>query len=325
MKASSIAAALKALLAARQPAFIWGAPGIGKSSVVAQFANSLSLALRDVRALLLDPVDLRGLPYVSPDGRSKWAVPDFLPADGAGILFLDELNAAPGMVQAAFYQLILDRKLGEYTLPVGWIIVAAGNRDSDRAHTTRMPTPLRNRFVHLDFEVDAQEWSEWAIGAGIRPEVIAFVRFRPQLLSAFDRDANAFPSPRSWEFASRILDSTPDISVEHEMFAGAVGMGAATEFSGFLKMFRELPNIDAILLNPSGEPVPESPAAQYAVASALAHRASDSNFDRVCLYLDRMPTEFRVLSVRDATLRDQKIKYTAGYTKWAIQNHHVLA
>src|SRR5512142_5999 len=325
MKASAVANALRTLIAARQPTFIWGGPGIGKSSIVAQLAASLNLALRDIRALLLDPVDLRGLPYVGTDGRSKWAVPEFLPADGAGILFLDELNAAPGMVQAAFYQLVLDRRLGEYTLPDGWIIVAAGNRDSDRAHTTRMPPPLRNRFVHLDFEVDTQEWSEWAIGAGIRPEVIAFIRFRPQVLSVFDRDANAFPSPRSWEFVSRILDSTPDSSVEHEMFSGAVGNGAATEFSGFLKMFRELPNIDAILLNPSGEPVPESPAAQYAVASALANRASDTNFDRVCLYLDRMPTEFRVLSVRDATLHDQKIKYTAGYTKWAIQNHHVLA
>lgn len=324
MKASATFAALRALVSTRQPVFIWGGPGIGKSSIVAQLATALTLSLRDIRALLLDPVDLRGLPYLE-NGRSKWAIPDFLPREGEGILFLDELNAAPGMVQAAFYQLVLDRKLGEYTLPDGWVIIAAGNRDGERAHTTRMPTPLRNRFVHLDFEVDSQEWSEWAIGAGIRPEVIAFIRFRPQLLSAFDRDANAFPSPRSWEFVSRILDSSPDPSVEHEMFAGTVGTGAATEFSGFLRMFRELPNIDAILLNPSGEPVPDAPAAQYAVASALAERASDMNFDRICLYLDRMPTEFRVLSVRDATLRDPKIKYTAGYTKWAIQNHHVLA
>jgi MoxR-like ATPase len=112
--------------------------------------------LRDIRALLLDPVDLRGLSNVV-EGRSKWAIPEFLPADGVGILFLDELNAAPAMVQAAFYQLVLDRRLGEYTLPDGWIIIAAGNRDADRAHTTRMPTPLRNRFVHLDFEVHAQE------------------------------------------------------------------------------------------------------------------------------------------------------------------------
>jgi len=252
--------------------------------VISQLAKSLNLSLRDIRALLLDPVDLRGLPYVA-NGRSMWATPEFLSAHGAGILFLGELNAAPAMVQAAFYQLVLDRRLGEYTLPDGWAIIAAGNRDGYRAHTTRMPTPLRNRFVHLEFEVDAQEWSEWAIGAGIRPEVIAFIRFRPQLLSVFDRGANAFPSPRSWEFVSRMLDSGPEAGVEHEMFGGTVGPGAATEFSGFLRMFRELPNIDAILLNPFGEPVPDSPAAQYAVASALATRASDTNFDRICLFL----------------------------------------
>jgi len=214
--------------------------------------------------------------------ESTWATPDFLPQDGEGILFLDELNAAPAVVQASCYQLVLDRKLGEYTLPEGWAIVAAGNRDSDRAATTRMPTPLRNRFVHIDFEVDVQEWSEWAIKTGIRPEVIAFIRFRPELLSAFDRDAlNAFPSPRSWEFVSRILNSGPDPSAEHELFAGAVGAGAATEFSAFVRMFRELPNIDAILVNPTQEPVPENAAAQYAVASALARCASDTNFDRL--------------------------------------------
>ena len=325
MKSSAISNALRVLVSARQPAFLWGGPGIGKSAVIRQLAAALSMPLRDVRALLLDPVDLRGLPFLGNDGRSKWATPEFLPQDGSGILFLDELNAAPAMVQASCYQLVLDRKLGEYTLPAGWSIIAAGNRDSDRAVTTRMPTPLRNRFVHLEFEVDMQEWSEWAIQAGVRPEVIAFLRFRSELLNAFDRDANAFPSPRSWEFVSRILESQPEPSIEHELFAGAVGSGAATEFSAFLRMFRELPNIDAILVNPHQEPVPENAAAQYAVASALAHRASDTNLDRICVYLDRMPTEFCVLCVRDASLREPAIRHTAAYTKWAIQNHHVLA
>jgi hypothetical protein len=325
MKASAVLKALRSLVRARQPVFLWGGPGYGKSSIVHKLAAILNIPLQDVRALLLDPVDLRGLPFLGKDGRSQWATPDFLPKDGAGILFLDELNAAPAMVQASCYQLVLDRRLGEYTLPEGWAIVAAGNRESDRAATTRMPTPLRNRFVHLEFEVDLQEWSEWAIQTRIRPEVIAFLRFRPELLSAFDRDQNAFPSPRSWEFVSRILESAPDKTVEHELFAGAVGTGAATEFSAFLKMFRELPNIDAILLNPHREPVPEEPGAQYAVASALARCASDINFDRVCTYLDRMPTEFSVLCVRDASLREPAIRHTAGYTKWAIENHAVLA
>lgn len=328
MRASAISGALRVLVTARQPVFIWGGPGVGKSAIVGQLAEKLNVRLQDVRALLLDPVDLRGLPFLASDGRSKWATPEFLPQSGTGILFLDELNAAPAMVQASCYQLVLDRKLGEYTLPDGWAIIAAGNRDSDRGATTRMPTPLRNRFVHLEFEVDVQEWSEWAIQAGIRPEVIAFLRFRPELLGAFDRDANAFPSPRSWEFVSRILDSIgpqSDPSIEHEVIAGAVGTGAATEFSGFLRMFRELPNIDAILLNPLQEPVPEIAAAQYAVASALARCASDTNFDRVCLYLNRLPTEFRVLCVRDATLREPNIRCTASYVKFAVENHHTIA
>jgi hypothetical protein len=325
MKTSAVLNALRALVGARQAVFLWGGPGIGKSAIVGQLAKILNVTLRDVRALLLDPVDLRGLPFLGSDGQSKWATPEFLPQGGQGILFLDELNAAPAMVQASCYQLVLDRKLGEYTLPDGWSIVAAGNRDSDRAVTTRMPTPLRNRFVHLEFEVDLQDWSEWAIQSGIRPEVIAFLRFRPELLSAFDRDANAFPSPRSWEFVSRILDSKPGPSIEHELFAGAVGMGAATEFTAFLRMFRELPNIDAILLNPNGEPVPDGPAAQYAVASALARCASDSNFDRVSQYVKRMPTEFSVLCVRDASLRTPAIRSTAAFTQWAVENHHVLS
>src|SRR5713101_2351598 len=223
MKASAVLKALRSLVCARQPVFLWGGPGYGKSSIVRKLAAILNIPLQDVRALLLDPVDLRGLPFLGKDGRSQWATPDFLPKDGSGILFLDELNAAPAMVQASCYQLVLDRKLGEYTLPDGWAIIAAGNRDSDRAGTTRMPTPLRNRFVHLEFEVDMQEWSEWAIKAGVRPEVIAFLRFRAELLNAFDRDANAFPSPRSWEFVSRILESQPEPSIEHELFAGAVG------------------------------------------------------------------------------------------------------
>ena len=188
MKPSAVSRALRALvIQEEQPVFIWGSPGTGKSAVVNQLAAELEIALRDIRALLLDPVDLRGLPFIGKDGRSQWATPHFLPQDGEGILFLDELNAAPAMVQASCYQLVLDRRLGEYTLPGGWAIVAAGNRDSDRAATTRMPTPLRNRFVHIDFEVDVQEWSEWAIKANVGPEVIAFIRFRPELLSAFDR------------------------------------------------------------------------------------------------------------------------------------------
>jgi MoxR-like ATPase len=325
MKASGVANALLLLVDSRQPVFIWGGPGVGKSDVVREVAATKKVALKDIRALLLDPVDLRGLPFLSGNGQAKWATPDFLPSGGEGILFLDELNAATAMVQASCYQLVLDRKLGDYTLPDGWAIVAAGNRDSDRGATTRMPTPLRNRFTHLTFEVDVQEWCEWALRNSIRPEVIAFIRFRPELLSVFDRDVNAFPSPRSWTFVSRILNSAPSEEVEHELFAGTVGDAAAIEFSAFLATFRNLPNIDAILMNPQREAVPETAAAQFAVAAALAHCATDINFDRICTYLARMPKEFNVMSVRDALLRQPAVQHTPAYTRWAIANHDVMA
>lgn len=251
MKASEIAAAVSLCVEARQPVFIWGGPGIGKSDMMRHVAAAKKLPLQDLRALLLDPVDLRGLPYLeagyqdpaiqgTPQREARWAAPNFLPRDGEGILFLDELNAAPPMVQASCYQLVLDRRIGEYRLPNGWAIVAAGNRQSDRGVTHQMPSPLRNRFTHLSFEVDLQEWCEWAIRASIRPEVIAFLRFRPNLLSAFDRDAEAFPSPRTWSFVSNILKRNPDPSLEHHLVAGTVGPGAATEFTGFLKTFRFL-------------------------------------------------------------------------------------
>ncbi len=188
-----------------------------------------------------------------------------------------------------------------------------------------MPTPLRNRFTHLNFEVDMQEWCEWAIGASIRPEVIAFVRFKPDLLSQFDRDVNAFPSPRSWAFVSNILNQAPAASIEHDLIAGTIGDGPATEFSTFLAKFRNLPNIDAILLNPEQEAVPDTADAQFAVASALSYRATDTNFDRIYRYLKRMPTEFSVLCVQDALRRQPDVRHTAGYTQWAIENHYVIS
>jgi len=328
---------LSHIVEARQPVFVWGAPGIGKSDVMFQVAESRKLPLRDIRALLLDPVDLRGLPYLQVDEaapspanghgskQAKWASPDFLPRDGEGILFLDELNAAAPMVQASCYQLVLDRRLGDYRLPDGWAIVAAGNRQTDRAVTHQMPTPLKSRFTHLDFEVDLNDWCQWAIQNSIRPEVIAFLRFKPHLLSEFDRDKNAFPAPRTWSFVSRILHRQPKQTLEHGLIAGTVGEGAAIEFLAFLKTFRELPNIDAILMSPDKEPVPADAGAQHAVAGALAYAATAGNFDRVYTYLHRLPPEFTVFAVRDAMLRTPDVKHTPAFTRFAVEHHQVLS
>lgn len=323
---SRIATALSTLIPIGRPVFLWGPPGVGKSQVVAQAAQALGRDLTDIRAVLLDPVDLRGLPAIGDDGRSHWRPPAFLPREGTGVLFLDELNAAPPLVQAACYQLILDRRLGEYALPDGWSVVAAGNREQDRAVTHRMPSALANRMVHLDFEPHLEDWLAWAESAAIRPEVTAFVRFRPALLHDFDpsRAERAFPSPRTWEFVSNILAAGPSPEVEYDLFRGTVGEGAAAEFTGFLRVWRELPDTEAVLANPRQAPVPAEPAAVYAICEALSRKAAAATMPALADYAARLPVEFGVLLMRDALRRDREIADTEAFAAWARDNAHVL-
>ena len=325
MKPSDIAASLQLLTRIRKPAFLWGPPGVGKSQVVAQVAALLGIRLLDIRAILLDPVDLRGLPTVE-QGRAAWAIPAFLPEDGAGILFLDELNAAPPLVQAACYQLVLDRALGEYRLPDGWTVFAAGNREADRAVTSRMSSALANRFVHLAFEPDLDDWSRWALGPGdLRPEVVAFLRWRPELLHRFEPTEKAFPSPRAWASVSHILAATPSADIEFALYEGTVGQGAAIEFTGFLRVFRSLPALDGILLNPATAPVPAEPSALCAVATGLARRTTEQNFAAVSQYADRLAREYSTLLVKSATARLPALLHHPAFTRWAVNNGAALA
>jgi MoxR-like ATPase len=326
MKPSQILAALATLLDIRQPAFLWGAPGVGKSQVVAQAAAERGLELIDVRAVLLDPVDLRGLPRIDAQAGAVWCPPAFLPRSGRGVLFLDELNTAPPLVQAACYQLILDRKLGEYRLPEGWTVLAAGNRESDRAITHRMPSALANRLVHLDFEPDLDDWLAWAEGAGIDPRLLAFLRFRPKLLHAHDPQSSekAFPSPRSWEFAARILAARPGQEVLADLLRGAVGEAAALECLGYLAICAELPETEAVLADPGGVRIPEEPAAIYALCESVARKASDSTMPSLALLAGRLPVEFGVLLMRDAAATEPSIVETEAFQGWACANSDVL-
>jgi dynein-related subfamily AAA family protein len=325
MKPSDIASSLQLLAQIQKPAFLWGPPGVGKSQVVAQVATALGIRLIDIRAILLDPVDLRGLPTLE-QGRAAWAIPAFLPEDGAGILFLDELNAAPPLVQAACYQLVLDRALGEYRLPDGWTVFAAGNREGDRAVTSRMSSALANRFVHLNFEADLDAWSRWAMGPGdLRPEVVAFLRWRPELLHRFEPTEKAFPSPRAWASVSHILTATPPADIEFGLYEGTVGRGAAIEFTGFLRVFRSLPSLDGILLNPATAPIPDEPSALCAVATGLARRTTEQNFAAVIHYADRLAREYGTLLVKAATARLPGLAHHPAFTRWAVNNGSALA
>lgn len=322
-KPSTLIKALLACIKAKRPCFIWGQPGIGKSEIVALVAKQLGLELIDLRAVLLDPVDLRGLPFLK-DGITHWAIPSFLPTKGNGILFLDELAKAPPLVQAALYQLILDRKLGDYTLPDGWVIVAAGNGAGDGAGVTAMLTPLRSRFVHLPMAVDFAEWREWAITNQVEPAVVAFLSMRPELLHKFDRDAQTFPCPRTWKFVSDMVATKLDHTIEAGVIEGSVGTGAAVEFMAFLSLYRNCPSIDEILKAPKTSDVPEQPAVRWAIASALAVRATVKNMNAVVTYLSRLPQEYYILGMKELGVRNQSLCKTPEFIAWAVKYADVV-
>lgn len=340
MRPTQVVQALGYLVAANQPVMIHGSPGVGKSDVVRQVARENDMEMIDLRLSQLDPVDLRGVPSVDTKKKqTSWNVPDFLPRDGKGILFLDEINSAAQATQAAAYQLVLDRKLGDYELPKGWAIVAAGNRSTDRAIVNQMSTALKNRFTHLNYEVNNDDWCEWALKNNVAVEVLGFIRFRPMHLNEFEqrndsreerervqrlKDAQAFATPRSWEFMSRVVQQKPNPEIEYELYSGIVGEGCAAEFMGYLKYYRDLPNLDALLMNPGKAKVPEEPATLYALATGLATKATTDNIERVVQYALRLPAEFQVLLMKDAIVRDNSLTNTKAFNEWAIKNADVM-
>ena len=260
------------------PVMLWGPPGVGKSQLVGQVGQRHGVPVIDIRLSQMEPSDLRGIPFRT-EGSVEWAVPAMLPDarrhGPEGILFLDEITSAPPSVSAAAYQLILDRRLGEYRVPEGWAIFAAGNRQGDRGVTYAMPAPLANRFAHFEVETHLDDWVAWAYEAGVDERIIAFLRFRPELLFDFDPAHNpmAFPTPRSWEFAHRALQKfgdSPDLLLSS--LQACVGPAAGIELDAFVRHLDKLPDIDAIL---QGEPVPipREVDLQYAIAADLVGRA----------------------------------------------------
>lgn len=260
------------------PVMLWGPPGVGKSQIVAQIGERHQVPVIDVRLSQMEPSDLRGIPFRD-NGLVEWAIPAMLPDKERhgtqGILFLDEITSAVPSVSAAAYQLILDRRLGEYRIPQGWAIFAAGNRQGDRGVTYTMPAPLANRFSHFEVELNLDDWVMWAYEHQIDERIIGFLRFRPEQLFHFDPAHNpvAFPTPRSWEFAHRALQKfidTPELLLGS--LQACVGSAAGIELKAFIDNLAQMPDIEAIL---RGEDIkaPQSVDLQYAVASALVGRA----------------------------------------------------
>ena len=245
----------------KRPAFLWAGPGIGKSSVIAAIAKQFNGVSIDMRLSQMQPTDIIGIPYFdSTTTKMRWAPSEYMPTEEFAkqyplvILFLDEMNSAPPAVQAAAYQLVLDRKAGTYTLPDNVVIIAAGNQDSDKGVTYRMPKPLENRFLHYVIKEDFQSWLDWAIPAGVHSDVIAYLAWSKEKLYQFNPNSadKSFPTPRSWEFVSQILHTnTPDNPMNEkemlDMIGAAIGHGEATSFLTYSRIGKNLPHPDDIL------------------------------------------------------------------------------
>ena len=282
--------ARKALLKAfkvKRPLFIWGPPGIGKSEVVADVTKELGGHMIDLRMAQMEPTDIRGIPYFNKDlNKMDWAAPVDLPdAELASkypivVLFLDEMNSASPAVQAAGYQLILNRRVGKYVLPDNVVIVAAGNRDSDKGVTYRMPMPLANRFLHLEMRADFTSWQTWAVNKGIHKDVVGYLSFAKQDLNEFDSKSSsrAFATPRSWCFVSDLLndddDTDPDTILN--LISGAVGDGLAIKFAAHRRFSGKMPNPIDILSGKVKDLAVKEISAMYALTIAMCYELKDA-------------------------------------------------
>jgi hypothetical protein len=308
------------------PVLITGRPGIGKSDIVEQVARATGHELLISHPVVEDPTDSKGLPFPSTDGRTAYHLPfgDLERAVNSTsplIWFLDDLGQASPAVQAAKMQLLLARRIGDHKLPDHVTFVAATNRRNDNAGVTGILDPVISRFATVvELEPTIDDWTAWAVRNNVPPELIAFLRFRPDLLSVpkASRDIEASCSPRSWGFVAKTMGVVPK-ALELTSYAGSVGEGAAGELMSFLGIFRELPSPDAILLSPDTAIIPEKPAALYAVSTALAAYSNEDNFDRVLTYNDRLiqaeHREFAALLARDAVRRTPELQNTHAFIR----------
>jgi hypothetical protein len=279
----------------KRPIFLWGPPGIGKSDIVAQITDSLPNShLIDIRLSLWEPTDIKGIPYFdSNSGTMVWGAPSELPTEEFAaqydniVVFFDEMNSAAPAVQAAAYQLILNRRVGQYKLPDNVIIVAAGNREADKGVTYRMPAPLANRFVHLELAVNFDDWFTWAVANRIHKDVVGYLQFAKKDLYDFDpkSPSRSFATPRSWSFVSELIEDNIDESTTTDLVAGSVGEGLAVKFMAHRKVAADMPNPTDILAGKVTDLKTKEISAMYSLTVSLCYElkeasdAGDKKFD----------------------------------------------
>jgi len=310
---------LRVAMKKKRPVFLWGPPGVGKSDIVAQICDSFSNShLIDIRLSLWEPTDIKGIPYYDPSqGTMVWGAPSELPnAEMAAkydhiVLFLDEMNSAAPAVQAAAYQLTLNRRVGTYKLPDNVMIVAAGNREADKGVTYRMPAPLANRFIHLELAVNFDDWFGWAVNNKVHQDVVGYLQFAKQDLYDFDpkSSSRSFATPRSWSFVSDLLDDNVDSTTTTDLVAGAVGEGLAVKFMAHRKIASMMPDPSEILAGRVKEMKSKEISAMYSLTVSLCYElkaasdANDKKFDSkvnnfLRFAMDNFDTELVVMGIK---------------------------
>ena len=278
--------ALRKAFKNKRPIFVWGPPGIGKSDIIKQLGSELDAHVIDVRLSLWEPTDIKGIPYFdSNDGTMRWAPPAELPSKEMAknhkqiILFMDEMNSAAPSVQAAAYQLVLNRRVGAYELPDNVVMVAAGNRETDKGVTYRMPAPLANRFVHMEMSVDWDDYFEWATENKVHKDVVGFLSFSKKDLYDFDpkSSSRSFATPRSWAFVSELLhDDDVEESTLTDLVSGSVGEGLALKFMAHRKHASKMPNPTDILSGKVKKMDSKEISAMYSLTISLCYELKDA-------------------------------------------------
>ena len=307
--------------------FILGAPGGGKSACARDIVRELGIEnVVEFTASLRDPVDVLGTPNNTGE-YTRWVPPEefyrLRQGVGRAALILEELSDAPVPMQNALCGVIYDKRAANLQLSDELFIIGTGNRTEDKSGANRITSKLANRTRRFDFQENVDDWTDWALDNNIDPVLIQFIRFRPALLSDFDPNRFANPTPRSWERVNMIPESL-SASLFFDNCAGEVGEGAAAEYTGFRRIYLALPNIESILLDPAGADVPTDPATIYALTGALARKATKDNFDRISKYLSRLTPEFNVMATKDSIKLCPAIKSTRSFVEWASKNAEVL-
>jgi len=226
---------------------------------------------------------------------------------------------------------VLDRKVGDYELPKGWSIVAAGNRENDRGVVYRMPPPLANRFVHFEMEVDFEDWKAWAYRANIDASIIAFLQYDPTQLFNFDPTTNqkSFATPRSWEFAHKILQSGIEKELLHESLSGAVGEKSAVAYLGFKKVMHALPDIDEVLSGEitriESEDIGFMMALSIGIVNRLKTHSTPAQIDTLLTFSMGLPSEYAIMLIKDMQLNGIEVQSSPNWGRWVEKFAYLLS